>query len=501
MDGVPHARVNYTISTGLDYAGYVKDIGDAYGNRNNGFSYGWVVTDSTDPNIQKGTCRDRNDTSAPLPIDERYDSLNHLQKRSASGAVWEIAVPNGTYYVHVVGGDIQNTDDNIGYIFEDGTANELATGLTPVRKVPNETAGDGGPLQWRFVEYYVTVTVTDGKLSIVSDYKSPKPDPDPNTGTNGNNKITYIDINTVPPAKTPLVVTGVATSDIYYITLVGTDVKVFTTLDGSGAAIASRALSSISTFTVNTSGGDDTIIGDFAAGNFIPTGGMTIDAGADNDTIKVKGIDLTGKDVIVGNTQLKLGDQIIAISGVETVAVDAGASGVVNVKSLLVGNQTSLDLAKGTLVISKTAGTTAAEVFSMLKSGRADGAWDGPGLMSSAAAARTDGFTGLTLAEDANNIVVKYSWNGDVNQDGFVNADDYFAVDSGYITQVGGYANGDLNFDGLVNADDYFLIDSAYIGQSSGLSADQDVLAIAQPQKKDAAPSVLSQLFSTVPVL
>jgi hypothetical protein len=140
----------------------------------------------------------------------------------------------------------------------------------------------------------------------------------------------------------------------------------------------------------------------------------------------------------------------------------------------------------------------------MLASARNGGYWTGSGLTSSAAAARflTDGFTGLTQSEDGDgNIVVKYSWNGDVNQDAMINADDYFAVDSGYITQAGGYANGDLNFDGVVNADDYFLIDSAFIGQSSGLSADEDVLAIAQPKKQDAAPSVLSQLFSTEPVL
>ncbi|MCY2951881.1 MAG: hypothetical protein NTU53_07870, partial [Planctomycetota bacterium] len=101
----------------------------------------------------------------------------------------------------------------------------------------------------------------------------------------------------------------------------------------------------------------------------------------------------------------------------------------------------------GALILSKTGGTTAAQVFDMLASGRNGGDWNGTGLVSSTAAARflTDGFTGLTQAEDAGgNVVVKYSWNGDVNQDALVNADDYFYVDSGYITKDPGYANGDL---------------------------------------------------------
>jgi hypothetical protein len=54
--------------------------------------------------------------------------------------------------------------------------------------------------------------------------------------------------------------------------------------------------------------------------------------------------------------------------------------------------------------------------------------------------------------------------------DGVVNADDYFQIDSGYITQAKGYQNGDFNYDGVINADDYFLIDSAFIGQRGALS-------------------------------
>jgi len=82
-------------------------------------------------------------------------------------------------------------------------------------------------------------------------------------------------------------------------------------------------------------------------------------------------------------------------------------------------------------------------------------------------------------------ILIKYTWNGDANLDGIVNADDYFLVDSGFITQKGGWYNGDFNYDGTVNADDYFLIDSAFIGQTAILSS--RLAAVPEPAALFAA--------------
>jgi hypothetical protein len=298
---------------------------------------------------------------------------------------------------------------------------------------------------------------------------------------------------------TPWVIDLTDGNDVASLKRAGDNVQL---LNSTGGLVEERAISSIASITVNGKLGNDVITLDLSGGLLTNAKPITINGGDGSDTLKLKGVDLTGLDVSVGNTVLSAGGVSIAVSSIQTVTPDMGAPNRLSLKSLTVGDQTSLDVAKGSLILSKTGGTTAAQVFAMLASGRNGGAWNGAGLVSSTAAARTDGFTGLTMAQDVDgNVVVKYSWNGDVNQDELINADDYFYVDSGYITQLGGYVNGDLNFDGLVNADDYFLIDSAYIGQSSGLSADQDVLAIAQPQKKDAEPSVLSQLFSTVPVL
>ncbi len=49
--------------------GYLPDYGEVFADRGNGFSYGWdAAFDET---------RDRDHANAP---DQRYDTLNHLQK-------------------------------------------------------------------------------------------------------------------------------------------------------------------------------------------------------------------------------------------------------------------------------------------------------------------------------------------------------------------------------------------------------------------------------------
>src|SRR5262249_59415817 len=93
-------------------AGYVKDIGLAFGDRGNGFSYGWNIDNTAN-------ARDRDAANSP---DERYDSLNHLQKPSNPNAFWELAVPSGTYTVRLVAGDPRHIDTLYRLLAEGGPA-------------------------------------------------------------------------------------------------------------------------------------------------------------------------------------------------------------------------------------------------------------------------------------------------------------------------------------------------------------------------------------------
>jgi hypothetical protein len=76
------------------------------------------------------------------------------------------------------------------------------------------------------------------------------------------------------------------------------------------------------------------------------------------------------------------------------------------------------------------------------------------------------------VQQDAD-VLVKYTYNGDVNGDGRINSDDYFRIDSGFLAQPAAptYHQGDFNFDETINSDDYFLIDSAFLGQGAPLAA------------------------------
>ncbi len=135
--------------------GYVADAGLAYGNRGNGFHYGWNLDNTK-------VARDRNAANSP---DQRYDTLTHLRQSSTINARWEMAVPNGSYTVRVVAGD-PSYIDSVYKINVEGT-------LT-VNGTPTSSS--------RWVEGTATVTVSDGRLTIT------------NAAGSKNNKLCFIEI-------------------------------------------------------------------------------------------------------------------------------------------------------------------------------------------------------------------------------------------------------------------------------------------------------------------
>jgi fibronectin type 3 domain-containing protein len=112
-------------------AGYINDIGKAFGSNGGGLTFGWNVD-----NTANG--RDRQNPSSP---DELHDSLIHMNLNGTF--TWSIAVPNGTYSVHVVTGDPSNTDvvskltvngvltvngsNNVGSLWLEGTSTITVT--------------------------------------------------------------------------------------------------------------------------------------------------------------------------------------------------------------------------------------------------------------------------------------------------------------------------------------------------------------------------------------
>jgi len=132
-------------------AGYLADNGAVFADRGNGYSYGWSLPNS------RGA-RDRN---RPWSPDQRYDTQLLLRTKAA----WEIAVPNGTYRVHVVSGDA-NAARGVRRANVEGT---------PVVNGVSTKAN-------RWVEGWADVDVTDGRLTVAN---APR--------TKGN-RINFVDI-------------------------------------------------------------------------------------------------------------------------------------------------------------------------------------------------------------------------------------------------------------------------------------------------------------------
>ncbi len=126
-------KINFQPSTAQIPEGYLPDYGEVFGDRGNGFVYGW------DRDIQ-GDSRRRGRS-----LDQRYDTL--VQMQESGPTTWEIELPNGGYTAFVACGD-PSYEDQINTIDVEGTI---------------QIDMDGRD---NFDEYNVTVIVSDGRLTI-----------------------------------------------------------------------------------------------------------------------------------------------------------------------------------------------------------------------------------------------------------------------------------------------------------------------------------------------
>jgi probable HAF family extracellular repeat protein len=152
-----HVNVNFQPPGARTPAGYRADTGGAYGLRG-GLVYGWRGDNTA------GT-RDRNSGASP---DQRYDTLIHLQKPGGA-TTWELAVPNGSYLVHLVSGDACCTDS----VFRLKVESVVALSGTPSTST-------------HWLESTVRVTVTDGRLTVT------------NAPGSSNDKLNYLDVVSSP---------------------------------------------------------------------------------------------------------------------------------------------------------------------------------------------------------------------------------------------------------------------------------------------------------------
>jgi Glycosyl hydrolases family 18 len=185
----------------------------------------------------------------------------------------------------------------------------------------------------------------------------------------------------------------------------------------------------------------------------------------------------------------------LTLNGGTASATSSG--GVVVVGSLSITNGGSLDLQNTGMIIHN--GNLAA-VTTLIGQGFAGGLWNGLGITSSTAALSSDATLGIELNDDGTpshhtllstfdgqtvintDVLVKYTFFGDADLSGAVNATDYSLIDSGFNNNnLTGWRNGDFNYDGVINGDDYTLIDNAFNTQAAAPLAQPANLLAATP--------------------
>jgi glucose/arabinose dehydrogenase len=151
-------KLNFQPASAVIPAGYTADAGSLYGSRGGGLTFGWNGNNTSNT-------RDRNSARSP---DQRYDTLIHMQKSPVPNARWEVAVPNGAYSVRLVAGDATQINSTYRINVE---------GVLAINGKPTSSN--------RWIEGNVTVTVSDGRLTVSNA-----------TGAK-NNKLNFLELTRV----------------------------------------------------------------------------------------------------------------------------------------------------------------------------------------------------------------------------------------------------------------------------------------------------------------
>lgn len=391
---------------------------------------------------------------------------SQIAQTTLDGTFRQTAGQSGTVQMYGSSNTVRNlTVDAGNFTFGDGAGDALTADMINVAAVGGTTTLAAG-------------TVTAGQIVAGG-------------GTLAvNTKVVY-----VSPATTSVTTGGAI---VYNVSAQPTIPVTGATLS-IGAGASATAAGTVDPFTDNN--GTPADPSDDRSMAVTNTGTFSVTAG----NKRIKSLDGTGATSVTNaslSTAYVRQGSLTATNGTVSVRADGTAAGASKVASLTITGTGELDLSNNVLVVDYTGATVANSMRTMLLSGRnASGTlWTGPGIVSSTAAADAQqrtaigyieasqllGLSGATTATwygqtvDATSVLLKYTWYGDANFDGKINADDYALLDRGYAKGLTGWVNGDFNYDNVVNSADYLLIDRIYTQQTGVLSP--ELLATREAQ-------------------
>ncbi len=164
-----------------------------------------------------------------------------------------------------------------------------------------------------------------------------------------------------------------------------------------------------------------------------------------------------------------------------TITENTGVVKVVDTGLLTIGPVDDLNITNNAVIVRTTPFAT---VNGYTASGFAGGLWTGFGVNSSIAAAGAfptavanidnsilSVATFFGIAVGADDALLRFTYYGDANVDGVVDATDYAFTDAGFSGGGMSWVLGDYNYDFTVDATDYAFIDAGFSGQGVPLGA------------------------------
>jgi hypothetical protein len=185
-------------------------------------------------------------------------------------------------------------------------------------------------------------------------------------------------------------------------------------------------------------------------------------------------------------TQFTQNEISVSNNGLFTVKPNSGFDN--SVSTLLVSGTGQLDLNNNHMFINYGSGfDPIANIKQMLTNGDNGGAWNGPGIMSSAAAANSLSY-GLGYADSADpgnpaglsesgQIEVAYTLLGDANLDRTVNGVDFGILAANFNKGVSRWDQGDFNYDNIVNGVDFGELAANFNKGGSGAAVGPSALS------------------------
>ena len=285
---VPAINVNFAIFGDPPIDGYVSDFGEAYGQRGNGLTYGWLDESTLLPADFTGYGRYRGNSP-----DAKKDTLMHMDHPNADPqrGIWELEVANGIYQVTVQGGDTGTEGSETNHIINAESIKLME--FQPAIGEFGSRIGTG------------IVEITDGKLTL-----------DSIGGT--NTKIQFVLVEPKGQLNTPLVLDSIprdGQTDVFLDTIVSANFLHLPNVSSQGLASLDNSTITPATVelylrengtltsvpgTVNGTGGGDAI-------NFTPN--VNLQANSTYDFI-IDGVrDLSGAEMLPTNITFVTGDQ------------------------------------------------------------------------------------------------------------------------------------------------------------------------------------------------